>query len=156
MNTQELRKLSDSEMLHVMPIASLRKAFTDAADKIDQLQAELGDLPESQNDMLKEIKRLKADIERYVDIASQSNIELAKAKDQLASRADIGTQQIAEDLAELRELRIKLAAMEKQEPIAYGWQDANGLIIDCIGPEPNPKYRGAFTTPLYLSAGAKE
>ena len=47
------------------------------------------------------------------------------------------------------------AEREKQEPVAYGWQDRNGLIIDCIAPETYAKYKGDYTVPLYLSAGAQ-
>jgi len=102
MSTQELRKLAES----YMP-TFVGTVLHNLLDKIDQLQAELGDLPEAQNDMLKEIKQLKE----------------------------------------------KLAALEKQEP--YGFVDSRHDLANFDG---TIYKRGGFdfATPLYLSAGAKE
>jgi septal ring factor EnvC (AmiA/AmiB activator) len=62
---------------------------------------------------------------------------------------------------EVDELRAKLAAMEKQEPVAYTWRFSDGDLLETpmgtlqeierewIGYDGEP-------VPLYLSAGAKE
>ena len=62
---------------------------------------------------------------------------------------------ILELLDKIDQLQAEKAERETQEPVAYGWQDRNGLIIDCIAPETYAKYKGDYTIPLYLSTGAQ-
>jgi hypothetical protein len=45
----------------------------------------------------------------------------------------------------------KPAAQTAAEPVAWGWPDRNGRIVDCIATETHAKYEGEYTVPLYTS-----
>jgi predicted nuclease with TOPRIM domain len=101
--------------------------------EIDELRAVLGDLPESQVEMLREIKRLRAELSKVTDelfALSQDDGKIERALD----RAN----------AEVKKLRAELAKLELQEPVA--WYEYNAdLNAWFISYEYNPR---AKTRPL--------
>ena len=48
----------------------------------------------------------------------------------------------------------RLAKLEKQEPVAWAMQRADGLVLDVICPEEHESHEGSYTLPLYAAAGA--
>jgi regulator of replication initiation timing len=202
-NTQELRKLAEAAIAARAPEVELWKfrqvvkEFHDVVtpefaiellDKIDRLQAELGDLPEAQNDMLKEIKRLKAelaeakrDITNYLTTAMAAAVEIQEHWDahcdeegygpvNLMRRLENGfpesygytAKTVVELTAERDELRAKLAALEKQEPMFWvRLVGSDGLYEGpvhhkSVGGKMMREEKPGEWKPLYLSAGAKE
>ena len=66
-----------SEVLRFTALLGEERTISDAlALRVDELKAELGDLPESQSEMMAEIKRLKA-------YAAKADIELGNLEDKL-------------------------------------------------------------------------
>lgn len=51
-------------------------------------------------------------------------------------------------------LKAKLAALEDQKPVAYGWLTHDG-VYDTICPEEHARHEGKYTVPLFTAAGAK-
>lgn len=60
-------------------------------------------------------------------------------------------QAIQEDIIEIRELRAKIAEMEKQEPVAWCATDETGTVIEALGMNQSRR----FDTALYLAPGAQ-
>ena len=54
-------------------------------------------------------------------------------------------------MAEIKSLRAKIEAMEKQEPVAWGATDETGTVIEALGMNQSRR----FDTKLYLAPGAK-
>ena len=46
-------------------------------------------------------------------------------------------------------LRAKITEMEQQEPVAWGMQRSDGLLLDIITPEEHEAHEGKYTVPLY-------
>lgn len=61
---------------------------------------------------------------------------------------------IKELIEERDALAAKLAEIEGQAPIAYGWFGSDGHIRDCISPETHEVIEGQYDAPLYLAPGA--
>ena len=60
-------------------------------------------------------------------------------------------QAIQEAIIEIRELRAKIEAMERQKPVAWCATDETGTVIEALGMNQSRR----FDTPLYLAPGAK-
>jgi hypothetical protein len=48
-------------------------------------------------------------------------------------------------------LRQAIERAQKQEPVAWGMMNDDGVIYDCICPEEHDRHQGEYTTPLYTS-----
>jgi hypothetical protein len=116
--------------------------------EIDELRAVLGDLPESQAEMLQEIKKLRAEL--ALKIRKLKELSNANALENMYS---VGLEQEYE----INELREALDALKNQEPYGFWWE-ADGTFD--IGQEPSMSTKagpcsGWKITPLFLAPGAQ-
>lgn len=103
---------------------------------------------------MKEIMKLA---DAYASVSSEFDALDFPMTDDLVirdkSRADLHTA-VDALIAERDALAAKLAEIEGQAPIAYGWFGSDGHIRDCISPETHEVIEGQYDAPLYLAPGA--
>lgn len=107
--------------------------------------------------LLGENTQLKAAWKSALNMAENIREEREALKEELSeakSAFDRLTPHAEAVIAERDALKAELAAMREQKPVCWGWPDANGKIMDCIGPEGHAKYEGEYTVPLYAAPRA--
>ena len=127
---EELRQLRDELAQYKNERDALRARIEVTEELVRELQQNLG------SGMW---RVLREEVESWKELAAQFGRDADEAKTHLAFAKD-----------ELNHLRAKVAAMEKQEPVA--WMHPSGGVLRTLG---TGLERATHTIPLYLSPGAQ-
>jgi hypothetical protein len=130
-------------------------------DAIQELQADRDEWKDStiaanQNAASEESRRRVMQLERdeYQQAADDMAAGHKVERDGLLQHNNQLVAVVKSHKLEIDELRAKLAALEGQEPVAYGCRSSDGVIRDCVGPDGVMSYETSYNIPLYLAAGA--